>query len=592
MINYIKSSFIRRIFVSLIFIFLFLFISFFAIQSLYFKTFYTERIIDQTTKEISIFSDNVDTLDSDDLLLELSNDTHTLSAFLSEQQLSDNLEQLDSLLIKVEDINKDVYDIIISSNYSSKVGESDNITASIVPLRGYNSFYTISLIVNNEILLNSEDINNQVMPNRFLNDEILTNSAIEITGKIIETQLIYNEDSSYISPIISNEIINLSTSNFFDSGYSNEVFYYYSKDENGDFSHIVFINTTETQMENYILISTYSLSQVDEVIASIRSFNLYTIIIVSSVLLLASIYYSKSFSKPLTLINNYTKKLAELDFDEDLKVKSNDEFRELSENINFLKQNLKTTLEKLNDQNRILMTQIENENTKEIERQQFVRGMSHELKTPLAVIQAAAEAIEKGIYTNKLEVEQTLRKIQEEVIRTNKILIDMVQVYNLDSSILDNEKVLCRLDEIIKEQLQNVSIIAEKKKLSIDLDVENIKYFCIMDKMKLVISNLISNAIKYSPENTKIHIKLSTKNGMIEFSIRNQAEKVSNEDLPKLFDAFYRTDKSRNRTDGSTGLGLYIVQSALNQHDSGCKVKIEDNQIIFSFELKILNLDD
>jgi signal transduction histidine kinase len=525
-------------------------------------------------------------------LLELSNDTHTLSAFLSEQQLSDNLEQLDSLLIKVEDINKDVYDIIISSNYSSKVGESDNITASIVPLRGYNSFYTISLIVNNEILLNSEDINNQVMPNRFLNDEILTNSAIEITGKIIETQLIYNEDSSYISPIISNEIINLSTSNFFDSGYSNEVFYYYSKDENGDFSHIVFINTTETQMENYILISTYSLSQVDEVIASIRSFNLYTIIIVSSVLLLASIYYSKSFSKPLTLINNYTKKLAELDFDEDLKVKSNDEFRELSENINFLKQNLKTTLEKLNDQNRILMTQIENENTKEIERQQFVRGMSHELKTPLAVIQAAAEAIEKGIYTNKLEVEQTLRKIQEEVIRTNKILIDMVQVYNLDSSILDNEKVLCRLDEIIKEQLQNVSIIVEKKKLSIDLDVENIKYFCIIDKMKLVISNLISNAIKYSPENTKIHIKLSTKNGMIEFSIRNQAEKVSNEDLPKLFDAFYRTDKSRNRTDGSTGLGLYIVQSALNQHDSGCKVKIEDNQIIFSFELKILNLDD
>ena len=105
-------------------------------------------------------------------------------------------------------------------------------------------------------------------------------------------------------------------------------------------------------------------------------------------------------------------------------------------------------------------------------------------------------------------------------------------------------------------------------------------------KMELVINNLFTNALKYTPQGNKIEIILGNDEKYSYFEIINYGVTIQDKKLEKLFDAFYRVDKSRSRSEGSTGLGLYIVQQTLAQYDSKCIAKNVENGVSFSFKIK------
>ncbi len=212
--------------------------------------------------------------------------------------------------------------------------------------------------------------------------------------------------------------------------------------------------------------------------------------------------------------------------------------------------------------------------------------MSHELKTPLAVIQASAEAIEKNIFDTSEERDAALGLIQKEVQRTNKLINNMITIYNLDNPDYSNDWQEIDLSLIIQNIEESLRMLYKNTDIEVELDLEESLIIADQLKMELIINNLFTNAIKYTPKGNKIKIIVKNIDTYIHFEIINFGISIEDDNLDKLFDAFYRIDKSRSRLEGSTGLGLYIVQQTLSQYNSKCVVKNIENGVSFSFKIK------
>ncbi|MCK5388648.1 MAG: hypothetical protein KAJ22_05120 [Candidatus Izimaplasma sp.] len=279
--------------------------------------------------------------------------------------------------------------------------------------------------------------------------------------------------------------------------------------------------------------------------------------------------------------------MSKLNFDNPLiEINTQDEFSELANNINLLSLNLKSTLERLNEQNKQLSISLDRENKNENTRRDFVSGMSHELKTPLAVIQASAEAIEKNIFDTEEERITALALIQKEVQRTNRLINNMITIYNLDNPDYSNDWQEINLSSIVRNTEESLRLLYKNSNIEVELNLEDSVITADQLKMELIINNLFTNAIKYTPKGNKIEISIKNIDSYVHFEIINYGINIENDKLDRLFDAFYRVDKARSRSEGSTGLGLYIVQQTLSQYNSKCIAVNIENGVSFSFQIK------
>ena len=279
--------------------------------------------------------------------------------------------------------------------------------------------------------------------------------------------------------------------------------------------------------------------------------------------------------------------MSKLNFDNPLiEINTQDEFSELANNINLLSLNLKSTLERLNEQNKQLSISLDRENKNENTRRDFVSGMSHELKTPLAVIQASAEAIEKNIFDTEEERITALALIQKEVQRTNRLINNMITIYNIDNPDYSNDWQEINLSSIVRNTEESLRLLYKNSNIEVELNLEDSVITADQLKMELIINNLFTNAIKYTPKGNKIEISIKNIDSYVHFEIINYGINIENDKLDRLFDAFYRVDKARSRSEGSTGLGLYIVQQTLSQYNSKCIAVNIENGVSFSFQIK------
>lgn len=212
--------------------------------------------------------------------------------------------------------------------------------------------------------------------------------------------------------------------------------------------------------------------------------------------------------------------------------------------------------------------------------------MSHELKTPLAVIQASAEAIQKNIYETQDDKDNALLLIQEEVTKTKNMLNSMINVYKLDSPDYKEQWATENIKDLVIGIDKSLSPLYINSEIDVKLELDNTYIVCDKDKMEIIITNLFTNAIKYTPKRERIVVLLSDRPNSIRFEITNYGVSINKENQSKLFDAFYRVDKSRGRHEGSTGLGLYIVEQTLKQYRSTCEVSSTDKSVTFSFDIK------
>ncbi len=200
-------------------------------------------------------------------------------------------------------------------------------------------------------------------------------------------------------------------------------------------------------------------------------------------------------------------------------------------------------------------------------RKEFVANVSHELRTPLTTIKSYAETL-KDIGLDDLEMTQSfLSIIESEADRMTLLVKDLLDLSKFDSDKFDLDIKTVNLTEIINNTVIQNQVTAENKNQIITFkESKDCFIACDEGRINQVFTNILSNAIKYSPEESKINIKLVELDNFYEIEIKDNGMGIPKEDVPRIFERFYRVDKARSRSLGGTGLGLSITKQIVLAH--------------------------
>ncbi|MBF7147989.1 sensor histidine kinase [Bacillus toyonensis] len=326
-----------------------------------------------------------------------------------------------------------------------------------------------------------------------------------------------------------------------------------------------------------------SLQPVNEAMLVLKDYYVYALIIVFLVIILLSFYYSKIIVKPLIKINRVTKKMANFDFSEKLPVTADDEIGGLSGSINTLSVNLKDRIDRLNVANTKLQQDIERERQLEKTRKEFISGVSHELKTPLSVIRSFAEGIQDGVSKDTTYYTDV---ILEETENMNRLIVEMLELAKLESGTYKLEMTTFSIGELIQQIHTKLLFSMEEKQLQVDVDADtSIFVKANRSRIEQVVVNLLSNAIRYTPDGERIKVSVIETEDTVKVEIENTGNPIPEESLEKIWDRFYRLDASRSRHTGGTGLGLSIVKNILDLHHAKYGVYNTNNSVVFYFNL-------
>ena len=215
-----------------------------------------------------------------------------------------------------------------------------------------------------------------------------------------------------------------------------------------------------------------------------------------------------------------------------------------------------------------LHTRWDSERDLEDKRQQFVSAASHDLKTPLALIGGYAEAIAQDISPE--ENARYLAAIEQETARMNGLVREMLDYTRLDrTDELKNRKTL-NLTALVRDVLTEYAPLFEKRRLTADI-ADGVRIRGDETLLRRAVGCLLENAAKYSPENGRVSVRLTNSRNHL-LTIENDCEPIPEDELPRLFEMFYRGDKARDRA-GGHGLGLAILQKILALHGLTCKAE-------------------
>ncbi|ARO63936.1 HAMP domain protein [Bacillus cereus] len=327
-----------------------------------------------------------------------------------------------------------------------------------------------------------------------------------------------------------------------------------------------------------------SLQPVNEAMLVLKDYYVYALIIVFLVIILLSFYYSKIIVKPLIKINRVTKKMANFDFSEKLPVTADDEIGGLSGSINTLSVNLKDRIDRLNVANTKLQQDIERERQLEKTRKEFISGVSHELKTPLSVIRSFAEGIKDGV---SKDTSYYTDVILEETENMNRLIVEMLELAKLESGTYKLDMTTFSIGELTQQVYTKLLFSMEEKHLQVNIDADSsILVKANRSRIEQVVVNLLSNAIRYTPEGEKIQVSIIEAEDTVKVEIENTGNPIPEESLEKIWDRFYRLDASRSRHTGGTGLGLSIVKNILDLHHAEYGVYNTTNSVVFYFNLQ------
>lgn len=239
-------------------------------------------------------------------------------------------------------------------------------------------------------------------------------------------------------------------------------------------------------------------------------------------------------------------------------------------------------LQTLRQENTQLKTALDYAQNAEISRRQLVSDITHELKTPLAVIRSYCEGLLTGIAPEKQG--RYLDIIMEEADRMDAMVLEMLDLSRLEAGKVRLSQDQVELLGLTKGILDKLQPLMEAKKLSVFFAVaEDSRLTADEGRLGQVVTNLISNAIKYSPEGGQVALRIFQRKGLTYFSIENESASLSEEALEKVWESFYRTEQSR--TTKGTGLGLSICKAIIELHRGTCQAKNTAIGVEFSFSL-------
>ncbi|HEX5948796.1 MAG TPA: ATP-binding protein [Actinomycetota bacterium] len=204
-------------------------------------------------------------------------------------------------------------------------------------------------------------------------------------------------------------------------------------------------------------------------------------------------------------------------------------------------------------------------------RRDFVADASHELKTPAAAIQAAAETVEGAVADDPESAARFAGQLRRDAARLAGIVSDLLDLSRLEVERPSLDPV--RLDEIVGEEIERLRSTADAVRIESAVDPVTVRG--ARDDLTLLFRNLLDNAVRYSPEGGRVSVRLSERDGRVVLEVEDTGIGIPGRDLPRVFERFYRVDRARSRETGGTGLGLSIARHVAEQHGGRIEAESE-----------------
>ncbi len=297
--------------------------------------------------------------------------------------------------------------------------------------------------------------------------------------------------------------------------------------------------------------------------------------------------YIKRMTEPIRNMCGITDRMAKLDFSEKCPPTRLSEITELSQSINQLSDALDTALTDLQKRNEQLQRDIENERTIDSLRQTFISGISHELKTPIAIIQGYAEGAKMFYAAGKTETADSYCDIiAEESQRMNAMILKLLEITKYSSGAYEPNWEAFSLFELIEEWFRRNEGLLEEKGIAWLNDVPPYTGFGDELILSSVVNNYLSNAVSHADGEKRIRAYCEESPACYRIVIFNTGKHIDDKDIDKIWTSFYRADKSLSRSQGRFGLGLAIVAAIQRLHGMEYGVRNVEGGVEFWFDVK------
>ena len=307
------------------------------------------------------------------------------------------------------------------------------------------------------------------------------------------------------------------------------------------------------------------------------------IIVVSGLMIML---VTKRITRPISELTDLSKKMSDLDFEAKYESKVGNEIDVLGDNFNRMSSQLETTISELKSANNELQRDIEDKIKIDKMRKEFLDNVSHELKTPIALIQGYAEGLKENISDDPESREFYCDVIMDEASKMNKLVKNLLTLNQLESG--KDAVVMERFDivSLIRGVLQTMNIMIGQKEANVIFEAEKPVYVWADEfKIEEVVTNYVSNALNHLDGEKEIEIKLQDEDNRVKISVFNTGTPIPEADVPNLWNKFYKVDKARTREYGGSGIGLSIVKAIMESMNQEYGVQNFDNGVEFWFTL-------
>ena len=316
-------------------------------------------------------------------------------------------------------------------------------------------------------------------------------------------------------------------------------------------------------------------------------FYLYTGMIVVAISILAIWFLSQRLTKPLEELTDISIRMSNLDFNAKYESGGEDEIGVLGQNFNKMSKELEQTISELKTANNELQKDIEKKERIDDMRKEFLSNVSHELKTPIALIQGYAEGLKECINDEAESRDFYCEVIIDEAVKMNNMVKKLLTLNQLE---FGNDQISMEcfdLTELVRGVVNSAQLLADQKDAQI-LFVQDTSVYVWGDEFKIeeVVTNYVSNAINHIDGERNIEIKMQRREGHIRLSVFNTGKPIPEEDIDKIWIKFYKVDKARTREYGGSGIGLSIVKAIMESMNQKFGVKNYENGVEFWFELE------
>ena len=446
----------------------------------------------------------------------------------------------------------------INDNYNNQV-QNDNIE---------DELKNISIKNNMDILVkNCDDIIIFTTDKDFLGSIGKINISKIMNNKEINGDILYTKDKMIIKKI---------------------------EDNRTKINYVVLFATLDNGYNLYIRIPISAIQESVKISNDLLLFIGAIVIFMSGIL---ASFISRKFTEPILELNNIANKMAKLDFSQKYRIKdTEDEINELGKSINTMSDKLESTIKQLRGTNIELEKDIEEKSKIDEMRKQFISDVSHELKTPITLIQGYSEGLLENVNSDEESRKFYAEVILDETNKMDKLVKQLLELMKLEYGKREFDNKSFNILELINEVVRRCNVMIEENNINVEIKANrNLNVYADDFYIEQVITNYLTNAIKNVKQiNEKqkkivINVTLIGKTNKVRVGVFNTGNNIEQENLERIWGRFYKVDSSRNRNSGGSGIGLALVKAIMSNYKNNYGVENKQNGVEFFFELDVAN---